>query len=164
MISIDLAKDIILIALCAACALYCAMLSFRLKRLNNLKDGVGASILSLTEAIEKTHAASLATKADIHSAIADMKGLLNEAERTSVKLEARILDMGRGAEASAEMARRLRRVIDEDAEAVMRRTQIRLEDLENAMDNVSKMAKHRPSITLSSTDEDAPAPKTEAAA
>lgn len=150
-IDFDLAKDLILIALCAACALYCGMLSSRLKRLNNLKDGVGASILSLTEAIEKTHAASLATKADIHTAIGDMKSLLNEAERMSVKLEARILDMGRGAEASAEMARRLRRVIDEDAADVLRRAELRLTDLEQAMDDVAKMAKHRPSITLSDT-------------
>lgn len=153
-INFELAKDLILITLCAACALYCAMLSQRLRKLNDLKDGVGASIMSLTEAIEKTHAASLATKADINIAMSDMKTLLNEAERTSVKLEARILDMGRGAEASAEMARRLRQMIEKDAGATLSRAEQTIIDLERAMDDVSKMAKHRPSITLSTQNGD----------
>lgn len=153
-ITLDLAKDLILIALCAACAIYCAMLSRRLKNLSNLRDGVGASIISLTEAIEKTHAASLATKADIHRSIDDMQALLREAESMSVKLEARIMDMGRGAEASAEMAKRLKRMIDVDAAQTQARAQQTLDDLEQAMGDVAKMAKHRPSVTLSKKEKD----------
>jgi len=54
--------DIILIFISGSACLYCAALSRRLKKLNNLKTGVGASIVSLTHAIEDTHKANQKAK------------------------------------------------------------------------------------------------------
>jgi len=50
--------DAILILISGSACLYCGLLNRKLKNLNNLKSGVGASIVSLTEAIEQTHQAA----------------------------------------------------------------------------------------------------------
>ncbi|WP_298915575.1 hypothetical protein [uncultured Algimonas sp.] len=84
---IEFIKDVLLIALCAASAFYCWMLSHRLKRLNNLKSGVGASIVTLTEAIERTHAAASTARTELFESIKEIKGLLADAETRSDRLE-----------------------------------------------------------------------------
>lgn len=84
---IEFIKDILLIALCGASAFYCWMLSRRLKKLNDLKSGVGASIVTLTEAIEKTHAAATTARAELLESIDEIKGLLTDAESKATRLE-----------------------------------------------------------------------------
>ena len=84
---IEFIKDVLLIALVGASALYCWMLSHRLKRLNDLKSGVGASIVTLTEAIERTHSAAATARSELFDAIEEIKGLLEDAEAKSDRLE-----------------------------------------------------------------------------
>lgn len=84
---IEFIKDVLLIALVGASAFYCWMLSHRLKRLNDLKSGVGASIVTLTEAIERTHSAAATARSELFDAIEEIKGLLEDAEAKSDRLE-----------------------------------------------------------------------------
>lgn len=85
---IEFIKDVLLIVLCGAAAFYCWMLSHRLKRLNNLKSGVGASIVTLTQAIERTHDAAQTARSELFEAIEEMKGLIDQAESKAGRLEA----------------------------------------------------------------------------
>jgi len=85
---IEFIKDVLLIALCGASAFYCWMLSHRLKKLNDLKSGVGASIVTLTEAIERTHAAATTARGELFESIDEIKGLLSDAEAKASRLEA----------------------------------------------------------------------------
>ncbi|MGB3457023.1 MAG: hypothetical protein WBA35_11745, partial [Litorimonas sp.] len=103
-------KDVLLIALCGAAAVYCWMLSHRLKRLNDLKSGVGASIVTLTEAIERTHDAATTARGELFEAIEEIKTLLADADTKSERLETamdradvRILETERAADALGEM-------------------------------------------------------------
>jgi hypothetical protein len=89
---IEFIKDILLITLCGASAFYCWMLSQRLKKLNDLKSGVGASIVTLTEAIERTHAAATTARAELVESIFEIKGLLTDAETKSTRLKNLISD------------------------------------------------------------------------
>lgn len=84
---VEFLKDILLIALVGASAFYCWMLSHRLKRLNDLKSGVGASIVTLTEAIERTHSAASTARGELFEAIEEIKTLLADAEAKSDRLE-----------------------------------------------------------------------------
>lgn len=84
---IEFIKDILLIALCGASAFYCWMLSQRLKKLNDLKSGVGASIVTLTEAIERTHAAATTARGELFESIEEIKGLMVDAENKAIRLE-----------------------------------------------------------------------------
>lgn len=89
---IEFIKDVLLIALCGASAFYCWMLSHRLKKLNDLKSGVGASIVTLTEAIERTHAAATTARGELFESIDEIKGLLSDAEAKASRLEAAMTD------------------------------------------------------------------------
>lgn len=89
---IEFIKDILLITLCGASAFYCWMLSRRLKKLNDLKSGVGASIVTLTEAIERTHAAATTARGELFESIEEIKGLMSEAESKAARLEHIMLD------------------------------------------------------------------------
>lgn len=84
---IEFIKDILLIVLCGASAFYCWMLSRRLKKLNDLKSGVGASIVTLTEAIERTHAAATTARGELFESIEEIKGLMADAESKAARLE-----------------------------------------------------------------------------
>ncbi|MEM7729194.1 MAG: hypothetical protein AAF311_07950 [Pseudomonadota bacterium] len=109
-IDIEFIKDVLLIALCAASAVYCWMLSHRLKRLNDLKSGVGASIVTLTEAIERTHSAATTARGELFEAMEEIKTLLDDAQTKSERLEVamdradtKILETQRAASAMNEL-------------------------------------------------------------
>ena len=101
---IEFLKDVLLIALCGASAFYCWMLSQRLKKLNDLKSGVGASIVTLTEAIERTHAAATTARGELFESIEEIKVLLADAETKAERLE-NIMDQSDVKIGEAEQAR-----------------------------------------------------------
>ncbi|MDB2438739.1 hypothetical protein N9W89_08500 [Hellea sp.] len=85
--------DIVLIFISGMACLYCAMLSRRLKKLNNLKSGVGASILSLTQAIEDTHKAAQDAQTSTVQTVETLRHLLDKSESAAPKIEALILEL-----------------------------------------------------------------------
>jgi len=97
--------DIVLIFISGMACLYCAMLSRRLKKLNNLKTGVGASILSLTQAIEDTHKAAQEAQTSTLQTVETLRHLLVKSESAAPKIEALILEL-EGASETAEAHRR----------------------------------------------------------
>lgn len=107
-----LIKDCILIGLCSICALYCLLLSKRLRRLNDIRTGLGASIVSLTEAIEITHQASQASRRDITASIMEMQDLITKADSKANTLEARLTEIKRNVKTADDVASALSSVID----------------------------------------------------
>ncbi len=97
--------DIILIMISGLAVLYCALLSTRLKRLSSLKSGLGASIITLTEAIEKTHSAAIEAQTSTQAAVAKLEDLLTQAEQKTPKIDALISEL-ENASAQAEAERR----------------------------------------------------------
>lgn len=87
--------DVILILISASACFYCALLSRRLKALNNLDTGVGASIVSLTEAIGKTHDAARAAQSSTKETVQTLRFLLEKSESMAPKVEAAIAEMER---------------------------------------------------------------------
>ncbi len=83
-------SDIILILVSSSACLYCFMLSRRLKKLQNLDDGLGASILSLTEAITQTANTAKSARQATEENIQVLRKLLRDAEDTLPQVEARI--------------------------------------------------------------------------
>lgn len=91
-LDINLLMDGLLILLAAAAALYCAILSRRLKKLTSLDEGLGASILSLTEAIEQTNRAAMQAQDKTRRSVDMLARLLSEAETMTPKIEALCAD------------------------------------------------------------------------
>lgn len=94
-LNMSLIKDIILLLVSGIACFYCIQLNRRLKGLSNLKSGVGASIVSLTEAIHKTHHAAQKAQASTADSVQMLKDLIVKAETLSTQLEATTIDAER---------------------------------------------------------------------
>lgn len=82
--------DILLILISSLACLYCFLLSRRLKKLQNLNTGLGASIVSLTEVIAETSTAAGQARKATQQSVELLQTLLNEAENSIPQVEARI--------------------------------------------------------------------------
>lgn len=100
--------DVILILISASACFYCAMLSRRLKRLNRLDVGVGASIVSLTDAIGKTHDAAREAQSSTQQTVETLRFLLEKSESMAPVLEASLAEVTR----SLKSAQAVRKELD----------------------------------------------------
>jgi len=115
--------DIILIFISGSACLYCAALSRRLKKLNNLKTGVGASIVSLTHAIEDTHKAAQEAQQSTLQTVETLRHLLKQSESEAPKIEALLTDLGRAAEASKATQHLLQNCVDAEINPAIKKAQ-----------------------------------------
>lgn len=82
----QLIVDFMLLAASGAAAIYCFVLSARLRKLNDMRGGLGAGIASMTVALEETRR-MLAQSRDAHKeAEESLKALIEEAERAAAEL------------------------------------------------------------------------------
>lgn len=86
--------DLILIFISGTACLYCYLLNRRLTKLNNLDTGLGATIVTLTRAIENTYKAAQDAQSSTQDAVDTLNELLKkssealpEAERLSEALD-----------------------------------------------------------------------------
>ncbi len=82
--------DIILLLTSSLACVYCFVLSRRLKKLQSLDTGLGASIISLTKAINETNNAARQAREATDESVTKLKSLLKEAEDSLPLIEARI--------------------------------------------------------------------------
>lgn len=88
-------QDIVLLLVSGVACLYCLLLNRRLKGLSSLKSGVGASIVSLTNAIKETHQAAKQAQSSTVESIETLNALLSKADQASAKVEAETLALQR---------------------------------------------------------------------
>jgi len=106
--------DAILILISGSACLYCALLNRKLKNLNNLKTGVGASIVSLTEAIEQTHQAAQQAQTSTLQTTETLRHLLDQAESAAPKVEALIAEIESSISKARQQRQRVDTVLEED--------------------------------------------------
>lgn len=90
---LSFAPDIFLLLISAIACLFCALLHRRLKRLDDLKSGVGASIVSLTNAIETIHKSAKDTQTTTLEMTTTLRHMLEKAETALTNLEAKKIEM-----------------------------------------------------------------------
>ncbi|MGJ8562352.1 MAG: hypothetical protein ACSHXY_02260 [Alphaproteobacteria bacterium] len=79
--------DMILIFLSAIACLYCYLLNRRLTKLNNLDTGLGATIVTLTKAIEQTYSAAQSAQTSTLEAVQTLNGLIEKSEKLTPDVE-----------------------------------------------------------------------------
>ena len=107
--------DIVLILISGLACLYCGMLNRRLKKLQNLKTGVGASIVSLTDAITQTNRAAKDAQSTTLETVETLRHLLSQAEAATPKIDALIAELAH----SVEAANSKRKLIDVQIEETL---------------------------------------------
>lgn len=145
---IEFIKDILLIALCGASAFYCWMLSRRLKKLNDLKSGVGASIVTLTEAIERTHAAATTARGELFESIEEIKGLMVDAESKAARLERIMTDCDVKVVEAEHATSALKQVVDIEIPGARRKALKTTEGLLKVMADMKRHADAMPRIIV----------------
>ncbi len=83
----DLVTDFLLLAASGAACFYCWALSTRLKKLTKTNDGLGASVVALSQSAEEMKAALEQTKQSADSAKTDMDILLKSADEKAEILQ-----------------------------------------------------------------------------
>jgi chromosome segregation ATPase len=116
--------DMILIFISGFACLYCAMLSRRLKNLNNLKTGVGASIISLTQAIEDTHKAAQEAQTSTLQTVQTLRHLLDKSESAAPKIEALISEVERACDRAKSQHRQLDTILEGSLSPAIDKAQI----------------------------------------
>ncbi|NHK28477.1 hypothetical protein FF098_011220 [Parvularcula flava] len=79
---LDTILDIVLLLVSGSACLYCWLLSKRLKALQDLKKGLGASIVSLSEAISKTSIAAQEAKLSASQSADKLSRLLSDIDKS----------------------------------------------------------------------------------
>lgn len=155
-IDFAMVQDVVLLLISGLACLYCALLNRRLKGLSSLKTGVGASIISLTNAIKETHQAAKSTQATTVDSIETLKDLLAQASAVSAKLEAETITLQR----KIHTATKLEVQLDEKIESTLPQN---IKKAQNTASNLLKVVtdieKYRASMTstVSNTYEKTPA-------
>lgn len=131
-IDFALVQDVVLLLISGLACLYCALLNRRLKGLSSLKTGVGASIVSLTNAIKETHQAAKSTQETTVESIETLKDLLAQASAASAKLEAETITLQR----KIHKATQIETELDEKIEATLPQT---IKKAQNTASNLLKV-------------------------
>ncbi|MEM9015081.1 MAG: DUF6468 domain-containing protein [Pseudomonadota bacterium] len=83
----ELIVDFMLLAASAAATFYCIILSRRLERLNDTKDGLGATIASMSEMVEQARTAVTLARQSSAESIEALSPLVEETRSVIPKLE-----------------------------------------------------------------------------
>lgn len=151
-LNMDLIQDIILLFISGLACVYCIKLNRKLKGLSNLKSGVGASIVSLTEAIHKTHNAAQKAQASTEDSVKMLKLLIEKAETLSTQLEATTID----AERRLKTARSLNAALEEKVTVTLPNSVTKAQNTASSLLKVvTDIERYRNGLT----DSPSPAPK-----
>lgn len=130
MIDLNLITDILLILISGSACIYCIKLNNRLKKLNDLETGVGASIVELTEAIAQTHQAAREAKQATTDTTDTLETLLKRADIAMPKIEALIIEMERAEKLARKTAETRVGPAAERAEDVLGKLTVALQKVE----------------------------------
>ncbi len=103
-LSFGLFQDLILMIISGLACLYCVILNRRVQALSNMKTGLGASIVSLTDAIRQTQSAAKDTEVTTLKALHTLQNLMDDAESTISRLEAKKIDLDRQVTRAAKLS------------------------------------------------------------
>ncbi len=87
----QLIVDFILLAASGVATIYCFVLSRRLSRLNDMKNGIGASIATMSQALDQTQQVLAFAKSSSLEGVQRLTAVLEEAERVGPEIN-KLLD------------------------------------------------------------------------
>ena len=89
----DVVTDIILLLSSGAATIYCFILSRRLARLNDTKNGLGASIASMSQALAQMQEALIAARGESDANIQRLSLLIEESRRVQPEISRLMREM-----------------------------------------------------------------------
>ncbi|MEP6342115.1 MAG: hypothetical protein ABJ275_02285 [Maricaulaceae bacterium] len=115
-----------------------------MKKLNNLKTGVGASILSLTKAIEDTHKAAREAQTSTVQTVETLRHLLEKSESAAPKIEALILELEQASVQANTRRQELDGVVKTKLSPAINKAQLTASELLKIVSNIDQYKKSLP--------------------
>jgi ABC-type transporter Mla subunit MlaD len=118
---LNYAVDIALILVSGSACLYCFMLNRRLKALQDMEKGLGASIVSFTQAVSKLSLAAQEAKRSVADSTQTLRSLLVKVDTSIPKIDGMLENLDHAANRTAtetremheELVRAIRPLLDE---------------------------------------------------
>ena len=143
--------DILLILISACTCLYCAVLSRRLKKLQSLDGGLGASILELTQAIAETKNSALDARTSIQGSMNALEELLAKVEIALPQVEARLESLNRANQTALKRQQDLKTIIQKEVDPKLKQARLTsktLLDIVRAIKELKARGKHPAKVTI----------------
>ena len=132
---LDYAVDIALILVSGSACLYCFMLNRRLKSLQDMEKGLGASIVSFTQAVSKLSLAAQEAKRSVASSTQTLDQLLKKVDISIPKIDGMLENLDH---ASQRTAKETKSMHDELINAL----RPMLDEAQQKTDNLSTVIEH----------------------
>ena len=150
--------DIILILISVLTCLYCWLLSRRLKKLQSLEGGLGASILELTRTITETNKAALAAKRSTEASVETLESLLLQVDTAIPQIEARLESLKNARALAKDQAEQLETIVQTKIEPTLKnatcasRSLLQIVSAVKAVERrAAKMHSHKPDAISTQT-------------
>ncbi|MFZ5616646.1 MAG: hypothetical protein ACOZAA_04910 [Pseudomonadota bacterium] len=131
----QLIVDFILLAASGAATIYCFVLSRRLAKLNDMKNGIGASIASMSQALDQTQQVLALAKGSSLEGVQRLTALLEDAERVGPEIRQLIDALGELAADATDDIDNARAIAVEDIDRRARRVRSRREEGTHYLDD-----------------------------
>ena len=129
------AVDIALILVSSSACLYCFMLNRRLKALQDMEKGLGASIVSFTQAVSKLSLAAQEAKRSVSESTQTLQDLLTKVDRSIPKIDGMLENLDHASERTA----RETRAMQEDLVEALRPL---IDEAQHKAQNLSVVIEH----------------------
>lgn len=137
-LDLTLLKDVTLLLISGIACLYCVLLHRRLKGLNDLKSGVGASIVSLTQAIKETQKAAKTAQSSTVGSIETLKDLLDKSNGASLRMESETIALQRNVKRAITVNAGLQVKVQTDLPDAIQRAQMTASNLLKVVADIEK--------------------------
>lgn len=136
--------DIILILISGSACLYCWMLNRRLKALQDMKKGLGASIINLSAAISKTSIAAQEAKASASESVEELRALLAEVDASIPKMEMMLESLERSSRRTMDETKTMQRELVATLRPLLEEAHDKAGALAVMVNEADKRAERRP--------------------
>ena len=121
--------DIAIFLISFAACIYCIVLSRRLAKLQNTKDGLGATIVACSNSISSMSAAAKGTTSHARQLADELSSLLKEAELTCQQIEKSTTELDHKSKAAISNATEARAQLNEHMQSVLEMNKKHIKDV-----------------------------------
>ena len=132
--------DVILILVSGTACLYCWLLNKKLKGLQDMKKGLGASIITLSKAVSKTTQAATDAKLSAAESVERLNKLLGDVDSSIPKMDLMLETMERSSQRTVEETKALQKELLSTLRPLLDEAHVKTDELSRLLDEADSKA------------------------
>lgn len=151
--------DIILILISGSACFYCWLLNKRLKSLQDMKKGLGASIVTLSATLTRTNVAAQEAKLSTASSVATLDRLLCDVKKSISQTDAMLESLDRRAKKATNETKAMQTEVTDTIKPLLQEADKKAKNLFKIINEVNHYTAHLVSSSKEATPAKSPLPK-----